>query len=131
MSAEEQVSQLSREVGELKSTVRNVDFKVDELRNGAAELRIGIAELTKAMTAVVKLEVKHDAVAAQNSTLRDRIELLEKKADVGHRELDKRVDALEAQMPALNETRQWAMRMAGTVLGVVLVAVVGLVVYSK
>ena len=110
MTPEEQISKLGSEVGELRGVVRGVDGKVDDLR-------IGMARLTEAMTAVVKLEVKHDQVAMSTTALRDRQDLL-----------DKRIDVIERDMPALIEARSWIIRAMLAVIGVVGLALVGLVV---
>lgn len=109
-SEDERVHRLTIELGELRGVVKGVDGKVDDLRTS-------MAKLTEAMTQVVRLEVKHDQVAAGTSALRDRQDLL-----------DRRVDVLEREMPGLVEARQWIVRAMVTVVGLVGMAVIGLVV---
>ncbi len=107
---EDRVNRLASEVGELRGVVRGVDGKVDDLR-------VGMAKLTEAMTQVVRLEVKHDQVAASTSALRDRQDLL-----------DRRIDAVERDMPQLIEARQWIVRAMVAVIGAVGMATIALVI---
>ncbi len=107
---EDQVQRLSAELGELRGVVRGVDGKVDDLR-------AGMAKLTEAMTQVVRLEVKHDQVATSTAALRDRQDLL-----------DRRIDAVERDMPQLLEARQWIVRAMIAVVGFVGMAAIALVI---
>jgi hypothetical protein len=104
------VSKLAAEVGELRGVVRGVDGKVDDLRTG-------LARLSEAMASVVRLEVKHDATSLNLQAIRDKQDLL-----------DKRIGMIDQEMPALRETRQWVVRAMVTVVGVVMLAVLGLVI---
>jgi chromosome segregation ATPase len=110
MSNEDHVTRLSVELGELRGVVKGVDGKVDDLRTG-------MAQLSQAMASVVRLEVKHDTAAMNMQSMRDRQDLL-----------DKRIDSIETEMPQLRETRQWVVRAMVTVVGVVIMAVIGLVI---
>lgn len=110
MSADDQVSRLSSELGELRGVVKGVDGKVDDLRTG-------MAKLSEAMASVVRLEVKHDTAVMNVQALRDRQDLL-----------DRRVDAVEREMPQLVEARQWIVRAMVAVIGAVGMATIALVI---
>jgi len=110
MSPEDDITRLSAEIGELRGVVRGVDSKVDELRTG-------MAKLAEAMTSVVKLEVRHDQASVNIQALSDRQD-----------SMDRRLGAVESEMPQLRETRAWVVRAMSIVVGAVLMALLGLVI---
>lgn len=103
------IDALAGEVGQVKGTVSGMDSKLDDVRDG-------IAELTRAMASVVRLEVRHEQQASEVDDLRNR-----------HDKLTGRVEAIEHQMPQLIETRAWVTRAVTGIAALVGVAVVGLV----
>lgn len=99
--------QLNQRVGEIMGEVRAVKNNVDDLKDG-------MLELTKAMTSVVRLEVKHDQAATTLQALHVTVATL-----------GTRVASIESKMPGLVETRAWVVR---ALLGVA--AVVGLAIWT-
>lgn len=105
-----EVTRLAAELGELRGAVKGVDGKVDDLR-------MGMAKLSEAMASVVRLEVKHDSAVVNMQSLRDRQDVM-----------DKRIDLIEKEMPALQEMRGWVVKGILAVIGAVLAGLMALVI---
>jgi predicted nucleic acid-binding Zn-ribbon protein len=103
---DDMVSRLSEATGEVKV----IHHKVDEVRSG-------MDKLADAISIVVKLDIKHQAVETQITAHQI---LLNK--------LDDRVDTLEKDHPKLMETRDWVVKAIVGTVGLVLMALAGLVI---
>lgn len=96
------IDELVGDVGEIKGTVAGVKDGVDELRNALAVL------------------VRHDVQMEHN---RQAADALRAKVEI----IDGRLHAVESALPPLVEMRAWAVRAMLGVLGVIGLALLGLV----
>jgi predicted RNase H-like nuclease (RuvC/YqgF family) len=94
----------------LAQDVRTVQVEVGKVGKGVDELR-------SAMAVLVKHEVLMNQQQLENATLRKDLS-----------DQDKRLALVEREMPQLLETRGWVTRAGLFVLGIVGLAVVGLVI---
>jgi len=104
------IARLAGEIGELRATAKATDAKIDDMRSA-------IIKLTEAMTAVVRLDVEFK----QHSLA---MNMLQTKQDL----LNSRIDIIDRDMPGLRELRGWVVRALSVVIGVVGIAIIGLVV---
>ena len=107
----------SRRIDGLVDSIGEVKGDVRALRSDVGHVADGIGELRGAMAVLGRHAVLMETNAADMKKLR------EDQAD-----LDSRVQEIEVQMPGLMETRSAVMRGLWAVVGLVGVAVVGLVI---
>ena len=107
----------SRRVDVLVSDVAEVKGDVRALRGGMEHVTDGIGELRGAMAILSRHSVLMETNAAEMAAMR-----------ASHGTLETRVRAIELDVPGLREARSWIVRGALGVVGLVCLAVIGLVI---
>lgn len=107
----------SRRVDVLVSDVAEVKGDVRALRGGMEHVTDGIGELRGAMAILSRHSVLMETNVAEMAAMR-----------ASHGTLETRVRAIELDVPGLREARSWIVRGALVVVGLVGLAVIGLVI---
>lgn len=115
MGADSQrIDSLVDDVGAIKGAVTNLHSGVGELKEGVNELRGGMIALTRLSINLERQAEDYGKTQAQMSLMDGRLRTVE--------------TTLASELPPLKEARAWAVRGALAVIGVVGLAVIGLVV---
>ena len=122
--ADQRLDAVVQEVGGLKGDVKDVGHKVGRALSG-------IEQLAQAMSAVVRLEVKHDATAQSIEQVSGRLDAHMARSDLLHTDTTKRIADIEKDMPQLKETRTWVTRAIAVVVVAVMMAVMGMVIVER
>lgn len=100
---------LVEDVGAIRGDMQSVRSKVNDVGDGVNELRNAMAVL-----------VKHEVLMEQAGATLTNVTL-------AHAKLDERLQTIEKKAPGWDEARTWVLRAGLGVLGVVGLAMVGLV----
>jgi hypothetical protein len=106
----------SRRIDSLVDNVGTIKGEVTGIRAEVTRVGAGVDELRGAMTVLSRHQVTMEGLVSDNRITRDSVQ-----------SIDARVRVLETDIQPLKETRTWTVRGLGVVIGLVLVAVVGLV----
>ncbi|MBP6638205.1 MAG: hypothetical protein KA179_11000 [Sulfuritalea sp.] len=115
MGADSQrIDDLVDDVGAIKGAVTNLHSGVGELKDGVNELRGGMIALTRLSINLERQAEDYGKTQTQMALMDGRLRVAE--------------TTLASELPPLKEARTWAVRGMLTVLGVVGLAVIGLVI---
>jgi hypothetical protein len=109
----------SRRIDSLVGDVGTIKGEVTGIRSDVSRVGAGVDELRGAMTVLSKHQVTMEGLVTDIRATRD-----------AQYAMDARMRLMEVQIPPLVEARTWAVRGILMVLGVVGLAVLGLVVFK-
>ena len=107
----------SRRIDSLVGDVGAIRGEVTAVRSDVARVGAGVDELRGAMTIMSRHQVMMEGLVADNRGIRESVA-----------KMDERIDSIEVELPGLRELRTWAVRGLLMVVGLVGMAVVGLVI---
>lgn len=107
----------SRRIDSLVDNVGTIKGEVTGIRSEVTRVGAGVDELRGAMTVLSRHQVTMEGLVSDNRIVRDEFKGMEK-----------RVTDLERRIGPVEETRKWTVQGLRVVIGIVLVAIVGLVV---
>lgn len=104
-----------------------IAFRLASLEKITSEMAIAVKSIAESLTTMVRLEVKHEETREALERAFTAITNHRIAQDVVNKDIEMRSRAIETEMPTMKLTRGWAITGATSAVGILFVAIIGLV----